>query len=764
MEKGFYNILYHLLKRMNDMKKLIFNKPALQWEEAMPLGNGYLGAMVFGQTQKELICMNEDSLYSGGPIERGNPNTLDHLDEMRTLLLDGKVEEAQKKAPNYFYATTPHPRHYQPLGQVWMEFHHQNVQDYQKVLDLKNSIGSIQYRYNNVEYQRECFISYPNQVFVYKIKASQNQQLNFDLYLTRRDIRPGRSESYVDDIHIEKDYLYLSGYNGNQKNGISYTMATTVQLKDGCLKKYGSRLVIENATEAIVYVVGRTSYRSHNPFQWCQKQLDKTLLKSYRNLKQDHIRDYQNYFDQLELTLGDHKNENMMSIPERLQKMKEGQIDLDLIETYFHFGRYLLISSSREGSLAANLQGIWNGEFEPPWGSRYTININIQMNYWLAEKTGLSRLHLPLMQLQKIMLPRGQKIAKEMYGCRGTCAHHNTDIWGDCAPADYYVPSTLWPMGSLWLSLHIFEHYQYTHNQEFILEYFPILKENALFFLDYMFKDANGFYATGPSVSPENAYMTQDGQAATVCLSPSMDIQLLREFFTSYLQLLKELNRHDLEAEINEYLEKLPPIQIGKYGQIMEWHEDYDEIEIGHRHISQLFALYPGRHIQYSETPELIEAAYQTLQRRLSHGGGHTGWSCAWIIHFFARLHKGEEAFDTLLKLLKNSTLDNLFDNHPPFQIDGNFGGSNAILEMLIQDYENKVYVLPALSHEMPEGILKGLRLKSGAVLNMSWKDCQVSNIEIIATRPLTIDLLIQDKTVSISLQVNEKFQYEAMC
>lgn len=746
------------------MKKLIFNKPALQWEEAMPLGNGYLGAMVFGQTQKELICMNEDSLYSGGPIERGNPNTLDHLDEMRTLLLDGKVEEAQKKAPNYFYATTPHPRHYQPLGQVWMEFHHQNVQDYQKVLDLKNSIGSIQYRYNNVEYQRECFISYPNQVFVYKIKASQNQQLNFDLYLTRRDIRPGRSESYVDDIHIEKDYLYLSGYNGNQKNGISYTMATTVQLKDGCLKKYGSRLVIENATEAIVYVVGRTSYRSHNPFQWCQKQLDKTLLKSYRNLKQDHIRDYQNYFDQLELTLGDHKNENMMSIPERLQKMKEGQIDLDLIETYFHFGRYLLISSSREGSLAANLQGIWNGEFEPPWGSRYTININIQMNYWLAEKTGLSRLHLPLMQLQKIMLPRGQKIAKEMYGCRGTCAHHNTDIWGDCAPADYYVPSTLWPMGSLWLSLHIFEHYQYTHNQEFILEYFPILKENALFFLDYMFKDANGFYATGPSVSPENAYMTQDGQAATVCLSPSMDIQLLREFFTSYLQLLKELNRHDLEAEINEYLEKLPPIQIGKYGQIMEWHEDYDEIEIGHRHISQLFALYPGRHIQYSETPELIEAAYQTLQRRLSHGGGHTGWSCAWIIHFFARLHKGEEAFDTLLKLLKNSTLDNLFDNHPPFQIDGNFGGSNAILEMLIQDYENKVYVLPALSHEMLEGILKGLRLKSGAVLNMSWKDCQVSNIEIIATRPLTIDLLIQDKTVSISLQVNEKFQYEAMC
>ena len=746
------------------MKKLIFNKPALQWEEAMPLGNGYLGAMVFGQTQKELICMNEDSLYSGGHIERGNPNTLDHLDEMRTLLLDGKVEEAQKKAPNYFYATTPHPRHYQPLGQVWMEFHHQNVQDYQKVLDLKNSIGSIQYRYNNVEYQRECFISYPNQVFVYKIKASQNQQLNFDLYLTRRDIRPGRSESYVDDIHIEKDYLYLSGYNGNQKNGISYTMATTVQLKDGCLKKYGSRLVIENATEAIVYVVGRTSYRSHNPFQWCQKQLDKTLLKSYRNLKQDHIRDYQNYFDQLELTLGDHKNENMMSIPERLQKMKEGQIDLDLIETYFHFCRYLLISSSREGSLAANLQGIWNGEFEPPWGSRYTININIQMNYWLAEKTGLSRLHLPLMQLQKIMLPRGQKIAKEMYGCRGTCAHHNTDIWGDCAPADYYVPSTLWPMGSLWLSLHIFEHYQYTHNQEFILEYFPILKENALFFLDYMFKDANGFYATGPSVSPENAYMTQDGQAATVCLSPSMDIQLLREFFTSYLQLLKELNRHDLEAEINEYLEKLPPIQIGKYGQIMEWHEDYDEIEIGHRHISQLFALYPGRHIQYSETPELIEAAYQTLQRRLSHGGGHTGWSCAWIIHFFARLHKGEEAFDTLLKLLKNSTLDNLFDNHPPFQIDGNFGGSNAILEMLIQDYENKVYVLPALSHEMPEGILKGLRLKSGAVLNMSWKDCQVSNIEIIATRPLTIDLLIQDKTVSISLQVNEKFQYEAMC
>lgn len=746
------------------MKKLIFNKPALQWEDAMPLGNGYLGAMVFGQTQKEMISMNEDSLYSGGPIERSNPNTLEHLDEIRTLLMSGQIEEAQKRAPYYFYATTPHSTHYQPLGQVWLEFNHQNVQDYQKVLNLQESLGTIEYRCDDIEYQRECFVSYPDEVFVYKIKANQNQKLNFSLYLTRRDMRPSRSGSYVDDIHIEKDYLYLSGYNGNQENGISYTMATTVRLKDGEVHQYGSRLVIENATEAIVYVVGRTSYRSQNPLKWCQEQLDKVIIKSYEDLKNDHIQDYQYYFNQMDLTLNTHEIENTMSIPERLQGMKDGQIDLDLIETYFHFGRYLLISSSREGSLAANLQGIWNGEFEPPWGSRYTININIQMNYWLAEKVGLSRLHLPLMELQKTMLPRGQKIAKEMYGCRGTCAHHNTDIWGDCAPSDYYVPSTLWPMGSLWLSLHIFEHYQYTHDKEFLLEYFPILKENALFFLDYMFKDANGCYATGPSVSPENTYISQDGQAATVCLSPSMDIQILREFFISYLQVIKELAINDLEKEVKEHLEKLPPIQIGKHGQIMEWQEDYDEAEIGHRHISQLFALYPGQQIQYGETPELVLAAYQTLQRRLSHGGGHTGWSCAWIIHFFARLHKGEEAFDTLLKLLKNSTLDNLFDNHPPFQIDGNFGGSNAILEMLVQDYVDKVYILPAISQRMPEGVLKGLRLKAGAILNMSWQDCQLTDIEILATRPIMINLLIDDEIVSISLKANERFQQKAMC
>lgn len=378
------------------------------------------------------------------------------------------------------------------------------------------------------------------------------------------------------------------------------------------------------------------------------------------------------------------------------------------------------------------MQGIWNEEFEPMWGSKYTININIQMNYWMAEKTGLQALHLPLLEHLKRMHPRGKEVAASMYHVEGFCCHHNTDIWGDCAPQDYHTSSTIWPMGGAWLCLHIYEHYQYTKDKGFLEEYFPILKDSVQFFMNYMVQNSDGKWVTGPSSSPENIYITAKNQYGCLCMGPTMDIEIVRELFSNYLKTVEILEKEEpLTGLVKDRIENLPKLKVGKYGQIQEWDQDYEELEVGHRHISQLFALYPAQQIRKDQTPKLAQAAEKTLDRRLENGGGHTGWSKAWIILFFARLWKKEKAYQNLQELLAEATLDNLLDNHPPFQIDGNFGGACGILEMIVQDYQDVVYLLPALPQEMPDGNVSGIRTKSGFILNMEWSGCRVKSVEV---------------------------------
>ena len=735
------------------MNKICFREEAKDWNEALPIGNGFIGAMVFGKIGTERLQINEDSVWTGSFMERVNPDARENYPKVRELLLNGEIEQAELLAERSMYATYPHMRHYQTLGDVWIDFYKQRgktifkkdqggllsvqhesveVQTYNRELDISRAVGKIQYESEKGKYEREFFASNPDHIIVYQMKSIDGELLNFDLSLTRKDNRSGRGSSFCDGTEVlDGNKIRLYGKQGGD-HGIAFELLVQVRTKNGKISRMGSHLLVEDAKEATLFITARTSFRSEQPLQWCMDVLSNAEKESYGTLQERHIKDYLSYYEKSNLKLNYKDSYEHLTTPERLEQMRNGIEDIELINTYYNFARYLLISSSREGSLPSNLQGIWNEEFEPMWGSKYTININIQMNYWMAEKTGLQALHLPLLEHLKRMHPRGKEVAASMYHVEGFCCHHNTDIWGDCAPQDYHTSSTIWPMGGAWLCLHIYEHYQYTKDKGFLEEYFPILKDSVQFFMNYMVQNSDGKWVTGPSSSPENIYITAKNQYGCLCMGPTMDIEIVRELFSNYLKTVEILEKEEpLTGLVKDRIENLPKLKVGKYGQIQEWDQDYEELEVGHRHISQLFALYPAQQIRKDQTPKLAQAAEKTLDRRLENGGGHTGWSKAWIILFFARLWKKEKAYQNLQELLAEATLDNLLDNHPPFQIDGNFGGACGILEMIVQDYQDVVYLLPALPQEMPDGNVSGIRTKSGFILNMEWSGCRVKSVEV---------------------------------
>lgn len=759
------------------MNKICFREEAKDWNEALPIGNGFIGAMVFGKIGTERLQINEDSVWTGSFMERVNPDARENYPKVRELLLNGEIEQAELLAERSMYATYPHMRHYQTLGDVWIDFYKQRgktifkkdqggllsvqhesveVQTYNRELDISRAVGKIQYESEKGKYEREFFASNPDHIIVYQMKSIDGELLNFDLSLTRKDNRSGRGSSFCDGTEVlDGNKIRLYGKQGGD-HGIAFELLVQVRTKNGKISRMGSHLLVEDAKEATLFITARTSFRSEQPLQWCMDVLSNAEKESYGTLQERHIKDYLSYYEKSNLKLNYKDSYEHLTTPERLEQMRNGIEDIELINTYYNFARYLLISSSREGSLPSNLQGIWNEEFEPMWGSKYTININIEMNYWIAEKTGLSKLHMPLLEHLQRMYPHGKDVAEKMYGIDGFCCHHNTDIWGDCAPQDNHVSSTLWPMGGAWFCLHLIEHYKYTKDREFLKEYYGILKDAVNFFLQYMVKDAHGKWISGPSSSPENIYLNQKGEAGCLCMGASMDTEIIRELFNGYLEITEENQLpKDLNETINERLNHMPELQIGKYGQIQEWSEDYDEVEPGHRHISQLFALYPAGQIRMDKTPELAQAAKQTIERRLKYGGGHTGWSKAWIILFYARLWEKEEAWKNLKELLEHATLNNLFDNHPPFQIDGNFGGACGLLEMLIQDYSDKVFLLPALPNSLSDGEVNGVCLKAGAVLDMKWKEGNIDKIKITAMRDCKF-ILVAEKEYPLHLKKDQ--------
>lgn len=773
------------------MSHIRFDAEATCWNEALPIGNGFMGAMVFGGTGVERIQLNEDSLWSGGPLERANPNALENLDRVRHLLFAGEVEEAELLARRSMLATTPHMRHYQSLGDIWIDFNDARAtkriehvdgmpyvvidtpshSDYVRTLDLATAVGAVDYKCDSHRHHREFFASAPDNAIVYRIESG-DAPLSFELWATRKDNRHGRGSSYCDDIHAENgDTVMLSGIQGGV-GGIGFTMAARVLVEGEGASVYsmGSHLIVENASAATLLVVSRTTFRAQDPAAWCAQALAVAVRRPYADLRDRAILDYQRLFNACELDLPVDPCLDDLPTEDRLARVRDGKLDRGLVKTYFDFARYLLISSSRPGSLPATLQGIWNEDFEPMWGSKYTININIQMNYWMAEATGLSELHVPLAEHLERMVPAGRKIAHAMYGARGFCAHHNTDIWGDCAPQDAHLTASVWPMGAAWLALDLVEHWRYTRNEAFIRRFYPVLAEATRFFTDYLVRDPEGYWVTGPSASPENTYLTKSGKLGNLCMGPAMDTQIVRELLTGYLEVSWDLTAcphladvkvdAGLTSDAADRLAGLRPTRIGAYGQVCEWSCDYEEPDPGHRHISQLFALYPAAQIRPDLTPELARAAEATLERRLAHGGGHTGWSKAWIILLYDRLGKAEKAWENLCGLLANATLPNLFDNHPPFQIDGNFGGATGVLEMLVRDYGDSIWLLPALPEALDNGSICGVRLMCGAVLDLEWRDGAPARVCIAGTRDGTARIhLPNGQQLEVPLHVGSRWE-----
>ncbi len=703
------------------------------WNHALPIGNGSIGAMVYGDPKHDTLQMNEDTIwYGNGGRNRINPKAKGSLKKVRELLLEGRIKEAQDLTASDLFAHPDQERWYDTAGNVWFEYDHGEISDYKRSLDLTDAVCRVEYSADGHKFEREYIVSYPDQVIAIHHRSLDGGKLNLSVDFSRRDR----------ECEITLNETGIAIYQNQPENGCRYCIMAAADNVGGMVIFNEKGCDVYEADEFTLYITIRTDYRRDEISAWCEDKLIKALESGYEAIRYRHIEDYKKYFDRVSLDLG---GEDLNHIPTD-ERIKNAELDdRGLAELYFDYGRYLLICCSRPGTIPANLQGIWNKDHNPPWGSKFTININTEMNYWPAEVCDLSEMHMPLFEHLRKMLPYGKKVARDMYGMRGFTAHHNTDLFGDCAPQDLWMPATIWPMSAAWLCTHIWTHYEYTRDIEFLREYIDILKETCLFFADYLF-EVDGKLLTGPSISPENVYIHPSGESGTLCVGPTMDSQIIRDVFTSCIEVSRMLGLEDeLTATLEEMLPKLPKPSIGKHGQIMEWAYDYDEAEPGHRHISHLYGLYPSCQFTYEKTPELMKASRVTLERRLSSGGGHTGWSRAWIINMWARLRDGEKAGENVSALLHRSTYPNMFDMHPPFQIDGNFGGTAGIAEMLLQSQNGIIVLLPALPEKWESGRVNGLKARGNVRVDIVWENGTVTYAKLTALNGGEISFVCPD-------------------
>lgn len=714
------------------------------WCDALPLGNGRLGAMVYGHTRVDRIQLNEDSLWYGKAMDRNNPLLKDALPEIRRCVFEGKLREAEDLIQRYMIGAPYSMRHYESLGEVdigvnmlspfsagWAP-NSEGAEDYEQSLDLMRGVHTMHWTQDDVRFTRECFISHPDQVLCIRYRADKAGALQVSARYDRGYIyegmvpdprRPGEmiraggwGSMFMDTNHtMGPECLVSEGNAAGTRFGLAITMDTDGETDDSCTQLYA-----DHAGYVCLYLAASTDNREEQPLEVALDHVQKAKALGFDKLLARHLADFEPLMRRCTLRLGESSNR---PLDERLQALRQGERDPELASLYFAFGRYLLAAGGREGSSALNLQGIWCKEFAPMWDSKYTTNINVQMNYWPVETCGLSELHDSLFFLIRTVCERGKETARIMYGMRGSVCHHNTDFYGDTAPQDQYMASTGWTAGGAWMAMHLWEHYLFTGDEDFLREWLPCMREFAIFFVDFLTEDGEGYLVTCPSLSPENRYILPDGYDTPICAGPAMDNQILRDLFSACIQADELLGQEDdWTQKFRDTLKRLPPDKIGSRGQLLEWREELPEKMPGMSHISHLYASYPSAQINWRDTPELMKAVRRSIDIRVENGADGGGWPLAWRICQYARLLDGETMGRAVSKMISQAT-DSFLNGRRIFQIDGNLGAVAGIAEALLQSHTGIIHLLPALPPQWPEGEVNGMCARGNVTVDMAWRD-----------------------------------------
>jgi len=727
----------------NGKLTLWYEQPANKWVEALPIGNGRLGAMIFGGTKEERLQLNEDTLWNGQPHDYAHEGAVRYLPAIRDLLAEGKQRQAEALAMEQFMSVPLRQKAYQPLGDLLLDFPgHNEVQNYRRQLDLASAVATVTYKVGDVTYKREIFSSAPDQVIVLRITADKKGAINF-----RATMRSPHAGSI---LHVlSKDQLALRGQI--EDGVVTFEARLAVRTDGGQVEITDKGVEIVDADSATLLLAAAGSVKNYkdvsaDPAELCSQVIQTLQHKMYDAIRKDHIADYRQLFSRVSLDLGITESASLPT-DQRIKAFSEGK-DPHLAVLYFQFGRYLMIAGSRPGCQPLNLQGIWNESKTPPWDSKYTTNINAEMNYWPAESCNLAECHLPLFDLIKDVSQTGERVAKEHYNCRGWVLHHNTDMWRGTAPINA-SDHGIWVTGGAWLCQHLWWHYEFSSDEQFLREQaYPIMKGAALFFVDFLTPDPKtGWLISTPSNSPENGGLVA---------GPTMDHQIIRNLFSNCIAASRKLNVDaDLREKLEQMKEKIAPNQIGRHGQLQEWLEDKDDPKNTHRHVSHLWGVCPGEEITLRGTPKLSAAAKQSLIFR---GDGGMGWSKAWKINLWARFEDGDHAYKMLSILISTGTYPNMFDDCPPFQIDGNFGGISGIAEMFLQSHTGKIHLLPALPGAWPDGSLQGLCARGAFVVDLKWKNNTLSQATIYSKKGNPCKVTYKDKTIDIPTTAGQRY------